>query len=143
MIRTANKNDIERIAQIWYKANVNAHDFIPSEYWTRQFKPVKEMLPFAELYVYEHENRITGFVGLDNNYIAGIFVSPDAQSGGIGKQLLDHVKSLKPELTLKVYQQNEGAVRFYQREDFVVQSEGIDDSTGEKEYLMTWQNYIR
>ena len=31
------------------------------------------------------------------------------------------------------------ALSFYQREGFDIQSEGLDDATGEKEYTMLWQ----
>lgn len=139
MVRKAKKDDIDRIAQIWYEANVKSHYFIPKEYWAGQFDAVKEMLPLSELYVYEEKGEVTGFIGLDGDYIAGIFVSIDAQSKGIGTQLLNYVKALKTELSLNVYQKNERAVRFYVREAFVIQSEGTDELTGEKEYLMIWR----
>jgi len=37
---------------------------------------VKEMLPLAEIYVHEVDstNQIDGFIGLNNDYIEGIFV---------------------------------------------------------------------
>ncbi len=101
---------------------------------------VKEMLPQAELYVYKNDenNQIYGFVGLMDDYIAGIFVRKDVQSKGIGKQLLDYVKAIKLSLSLSVYQKNTRATYFYQRESFVIQSENIDDNTNEKEFVMTW-----
>ena len=58
---------------------------------------------------------------------------------GIGTQLLDFVKKRKEELSLRVYQKNENAIRFYQREAFQAQEEGIDEDTKEKEYLMIWK----
>ena len=61
------------------------------------------------------------------------------QSQGIGKRLLDHMKAIKDTLHLSVYQKNTRAIRFYQREGFVIQYEGLDESTGEKEYAMLWQ----
>ena len=61
------------------------------------------------------------------------------QSSGIGKLLLDYAKDRKSKLLLKVYQKNTRAVRFYQREGFEIQSEGLDDDTDEKDYAMIWQ----
>ncbi len=89
--------------------------------------------------MYEEQGQIKGFVGLDDEYIAGIFVRDKEQSAGIGKQLLDFVKSLKGQLELNVYQKNERAVSFYKREQFEIQCESIDTSTDEKEYLMIWK----
>ena len=56
----------------------------------------------------------------------------------MGKALLDHVKALKPGLTLSVYQKNERALAFCRREQFAVQSECIDEDTNEAEIQMLW-----
>ena len=39
---------------------------------------------------------------------------------------------------LSVYQKNQRALAFYRREQFVVQSEGIDEDTNEAEIQMLW-----
>ena len=49
MIRRLQKTDIDTVAQIWLTANREAHDFVPPEYWERNFTPVKEMLLQAEV----------------------------------------------------------------------------------------------
>ena len=141
MIRKLQKTDIDTVSQIWLDANRDAHDFIPAEYWENNFLPVKEMLLQAEVYVYTDEciNETEGFIGLDQEYIAGIFVRKGARSEGIGKALLDFVKEKKQELTLNVYRKNERAVRFYEREGFHIIERTTDESTGEKEYLMRWK----
>ena len=68
-----------------------------------------------------------------NQYIEGIFVSDEMQSCGIGKLLLDYIKDKKVSLRLNVYQKNARAISFYQREGFIIQCEGLDEATGEKE----------
>lgn len=45
---------------------------------------VEGMLGDAEIYVFEEQGQIKGFVGLDGEYIAGIFVREKEQSLGIG-----------------------------------------------------------
>jgi len=50
-----------------------------------------------------------------------------------------YVKNIKNQLSLSVYQKNIRAVNFYQKEDFNIQSENVDENTGEKEYIMTWK----
>ena len=61
------------------------------------------------------------------------------QSQGIGKQLLNYAKKVKSSLKLSVYQKNEKAIKFYLREKFSLQSENVDDNTGEKEFVMLWK----
>lgn len=139
MIRRLQNADADRVMALWLGANLKAHDFIPAAYWRNNFEPVKEMLPQAEVYVYESAGEIQGFVGLTGDYIEGIFIADEMQSQGIGKHLLDHIKTGKDTLHLNVYKKNTRAIRFYQREGFVIQREGLDESTGEKEYAMFWR----
>ena len=119
--------------------NIKAHNFIPAEYWKSNFRSVKEALLLAEVYVYEYDTEIQGFIGLSNEYIEGIFVSAEMQSQGIGKILLNYVKGKRNKLILNVYQKNTRAISFYQREGFEIQYSGLDEATGEKDYVMAWQ----
>ena len=139
MIRNLRKTDLDEVAYIWLHTNKKAHDFIAETYWDEHFEMVKGMLGDAEIYVFEEQGQIKGFVGLDGEYIAGIFVREKEQSLGIGKQLLDFAKSLKGQLKLNVYQKNERAIKFYTREQFEIQDEQTDEATGEAEYLMLWK----
>ncbi|MDY4927838.1 N-acetyltransferase [Clostridium fessum] len=141
MIRKLQKVDINRVADIWLTTNLKAHFFISEQYWISNYEFVKEMLPQAEVYVYEDDKMIQGFIGINDEYIEGIFVSDEMQSRGIGKMLLDYIKDKKDRLQLKVYQKNVRAMSFYQREGFTIQSEGMDEFTGEKEYVMNWESF--
>ena len=140
MIRKLQNVDINKVADLWLKTNLEAHEFIPGQYWTSNYEAVKKMLPQAEVYVYEDNKRIQGFVGVRDKYIEGIFVSGKMQSHGIGKALLDYIKDKKAKLQLNVYQKNIRAMSFYQREGFTIQSEQLDEFTGEKEYIMEWNS---
>ena len=140
MIRKLQKADINRAADIWLKTNLKAHFFIPEQYWISNYEFVKEMLPQAEVYVYEDDKMIQGFIGVSDEYIEGIFVSDEMQSCGIGKMLLDYIKDKKDKLQLKVYQKNVREMSFYQREGFTIQSEEMDEFTREKEYVMNWES---
>lgn len=138
MIRKLRENDITAMMQIWLETNMKAHHFIPKEYWIQNYAVVKELVAQGEVYVYEENHQLVGFIGLTDDYIAGIFITELAQSKGIGKQLLNYVKKIKSTLSLSVYQKNERAISFYQREQFIIQSENMDDSTNEKELIMKW-----
>ena len=140
MIRKFETQDLDAVMQIWLHGNLDAHAFIAASFWTEHFEMVRDLLPQAGLYVHENENtgQIDGFIGLTENHIEGIFVAKAARSKGIGKALLEYAKSRKPCLTLSVYQKNERALAFYRHEQFVVQSEGIDEDTNEAEIQMLW-----
>ena len=177
MIRQFVPEDLDEVMQIWLKTNQEAHNFISTDYWSSHYDMVKEMLPQAEIYVYEKDEknagtagegnerdaadicesdtcgadtcgfdtcgadirRLAGFIGLTGDYIAGIFVEAEEQSRGVGKQLLARAKQDRKRLTLQVYEKNERAVHFYQREGFRVVYRDVDEGTGEAEYVMEWK----
>lgn len=139
MVRNFKNADIDKIMEIWLNSNIEAHNFIDKSYWEKNFEMVKNTLPQAEIYIYEENNNIMGFVGLVENYIAGIFVEKNFRGKRTGKKLLDYAKSIKNNLTLNVYEKNIDAVKFYKREGFTVEKFGIDKSTDEKEFMMSWE----
>lgn len=138
MIRRFRKADLEAVMRIWLDANTQAHNFIHPDYWREHFEAVKEMIPRAEVYVSEDSGRINGFVGITQNYIAGIFVDQPARGQGIGTALLNFAKKSRKRLELSVYLKNTPAVRFYEGHGFCVESERVDQQTGEPEYEMVW-----
>lgn len=138
MIRKFEKNDINDVLQIWKSENIKAHNFISREYWENNYSFVKEALPNAEIYVYITKEKIIGFIGLNNNYIEGIFVDTNHQCNGAGTALLNKVKENKNKLTLSVYMKNTDAVNFYKKNDFIITSKNTDKDTNETEYTMTW-----
>ena len=104
MIRELRKDDIDKVADIWLDTNIKAHYFIPTQYWKSNFELVKELLLQATVYIYEDNQEIQGFIGLNDEYIEGIFVSDEMQSQGIGKILLDYAKD-KMKIRLPIFLQ--------------------------------------
>ena len=139
MIRKFRTDDLEQVMELWLATNISANDFISAKYWHANYALVKKMLPQANIWVYEKNNEIWGFIGLQDTYIAGIFVADKAQGKGIGSELLAKAKQQKSQLSLAVYTKNERALNFYQRADFTVVNEQLDETTGQVEYLMKWQ----
>ena len=77
MIRHLQNADIHRAADIWLDTNLKTHYFISAQYWENNFELVKELLLQAEVYVYESDEKIQGFIGLSSEYIEGIFISDE------------------------------------------------------------------
>lgn len=137
MIRLFEFRDLDDIMRIWLEGNLQAHPFIEETYWRKKFESVKSVLPNAEVYVYEEEGTVLGFIGMDAEYIAGIFVAEGHRGQGIGHRLIEAVKR-KKRLSLHVYEKNGGAVAFYQAEGFHIECSMTEKETGEEEYLMVY-----
>ena len=138
MIRAFQPADAGQVMEIWLSGNADAHPFVDPAYWRSHAEEVRGQLAEAEVLVSEEEGIILGFVGVQGDFIAGIFVRREARGKGIGKRLLDTVKANHPLLTLSVYRKNSRAAAFYAREGFVVVSESIDPETGEAEQTRRW-----
>ena len=139
MIRMFDACDLDQVMELWLNGNIEAHDFIPRNYWESNAPMVREQLLQAEIYVYETDGKILGFVGLQGDYLAGIFVDRHARSMGIGGQLIHYVQKIRRTLILNVYRKNQSAMEFYLREGFSVLSEDIDEATGETDIVLSWK----
>ena len=69
MIRKLLNEDIDRVADIWLKTNLKTHYFISNQYWKSNYELVKEMMSQYEVYVFEADKMIQGFVGLNDKYM--------------------------------------------------------------------------
>ena len=139
MIRKFKKEDIDEVMEIWKNENIRTHNFISKEYWKNNYEYVKDILPNADIDVYLLDEHIVGFIGVDNDYIEGIFVDINNQHNGIGTALLNKIKEEKEKLNLSVYKKNINAIKFYKKNGFIITGESIDKNTDEIEYTMTWK----
>lgn len=80
IIRKPLPTEIEAIIKIWLDGNMQAHPFIQPDYWLNHTDYMRQVLPLSEVYVCEVKGEIAGFIGLDGDYIAGLFVSKQYQS---------------------------------------------------------------
>ncbi|MGX8797283.1 GNAT family N-acetyltransferase [Fusibacter sp. JL298sf-3] len=139
MIRKYETGDLETVMAIWLETNCLAHPFVARSYWTGHFEEVKTQLPQAEVYVYEADGEVVGFIGLMDTYIAGIFVRETHWGKGVGRALLETAKAQVDTLTLSVYKANEKAYRFYLKAAFQTVAERPDLEAGAVAVEMVWK----
>lgn len=141
MIFELNENDektLDSLLAIWLEGNLQAHSFIPKNYWLDNQVAVREGLAQARIFVKETDGKAVGFLGLVEEEIAGLFVKEQFQKQGIGEALIQRVKDEKTILTLNVYQNNQAALLFYERQGFRRVRHQIEPQTQQKEWLMRW-----
>lgn len=139
MIRTFEPRDMDRLLEIWLSASIKAHDFIDASFWQSNTGSMREVyIPASETFVIEDSSGVLGFYSLLDNQLAALFVDPAHQGNGFGKQLLDHAKCLRNELSLAVYKENTPSVGFYTSQGFKRVKEQIDEKTGLAEFLLCY-----
>jgi putative acetyltransferase len=139
MIRDVQNTDIDPVLDVWLRASIQAHDFISPDFWRSQLAAMREVyLPAAKTRVFEREGKVAGFCSVHGDTLAALFVSPEHQGGGVGKQLLVDAMASRLVLDLAVYSANVPAIGFYERHGFVVLNEQLDEHTGHLEKVMRW-----
>lgn len=107
-------SDLKKLSRIWLDASLLAHPFIGEQRLHKQRVQIEDRyLPNAETWVACIDNQPCGFISLLDTFVGGIFISPDRQGLGIGRQLIAHALSLKGKLELEVYTDNRQAMAFY------------------------------
>lgn len=132
--------ELNEVLRIWLDGNIEAHPFVPAGYWQRNYKAVRMSLQQADLYITVDAQRvITGFLSLQGDWIAGLFINARHRRQGLGTWLLDAAKAAHGTLVLSAYIKNHDAICFYRVNGFSVSEQSIDAKTGEAEYTMRWQ----
>lgn len=138
-LTTLTADQQNRLMTIWLQGNLDAHPFVAATYWHQMAPLVATQLGAATLYVATTEHQIVGFAGLDDTYIAGIFVDSAYRHQGFGHALLTRLQTDYRQLTLSVYPQNQRAVVFYQQHGFTLGEQAMDTDTGVLDQEMHWQ----
>ena len=99
-----------------------------------------DVLPHAEAALARLDGEPAGFLVLEGDLLADLYVAPAAQGRGVGTALLEHAKRLRPGgLRLWVFVSNAPARTFYARHGFVVAggTDGENDE-GAPDLLLRW-----
>lgn len=133
LLTPANPTDLPRLTDIWEAAVRATHHFL-TEDDIALFRPlVREgYLPAAPwLRVARDEaGDLLGFVGVEHGKIEMLFVDPTCHGRGVGRALLELAVAECDARLVDVNEQNPGAVAFYRRMGFVVESRSPVDGLG-------------
>jgi putative acetyltransferase len=116
-------------------------DFVARVAWWRE-RWRNELVPRSDIIVAENGVAMTGFVTVEwqTLYLDQIVVAPEAWGSGTGGMLIAEAKRLSPKgLDLHVNQDHQRAVRFYQKQGFVIAGPHANAISGRATYLMSWR----
>jgi ribosomal protein S18 acetylase RimI-like enzyme len=130
VIRLYQAADLCLTAQVWFDAGIKAYPYLP-DFQTLTLNKAEKV--FAEviaaqndIWVYEQQDKIWGFIALQGSYIDRLYVDPNHQGKGVGSALLDHAKNICPAyLSLHTHQANHDARAFYEQAGFTIHKLGI------------------
>jgi putative acetyltransferase len=99
------------------------------------------VLPTKQAWVAEADGRVVGFIAFAEGWVNHLYVTPEFQGQGIGKRLMAIAKESNPSLQLWVFESNEPAIAFYERQGFrtVERTDGSTNETGMPDLRMEWR----
>jgi putative acetyltransferase len=110
------------------------------DWWRERWR--NELAPTATITLAESAGHLVGFVTVDRKtmYLDQIVVAPEAWGGKIAPALLAEAKRLSPAgLDLAVNADNGRAIRFYEKQGFVVTGTDINPRSGAPIHQMAWR----
>ena len=140
-IRKAKLYDLARIAEIEvFNYRLNFYHIFQNDYFYFHEMLVLNVINedkrhLDQLWVYDDEGIIKGFMWVDSQQIKKLFVEPVLQSKGIGSVLLIYATTELEATYLWALEKNTRAIAFYQKHGFQLTEERMLEE-GTTEYLV-------
>ena len=140
IIRDYHPNDFEAVIQLWWDSWHSSSGYQhPSAiaHWKQRWHQLEKT---HNVVVIETQSQIVAFAALDSQYciLSQIFVSPAWKRKGLGKRLMQWVRSQCPDgFTLRTAVANEESRAFYEKFGLVEAGRGINDFNGREDVEYT------
>ena len=141
IIREAKLDDLARIAEIEvfnYRLNFY-HIFQDDTFYFQEMQVLnvinENKKRLGQLWVYDDNGIVKGFMWVDSQQIKKLFVEPVLQSRGIGSKLLEYAVDKLGATYLWALEKNTRAIAFYQKHGFQLTEERMLEE-GTTEYLV-------
>lgn len=90
----------------------------------------------GDIWIAKFEDKVVAFMEIKEDWLHHLYVVPNFQNRGIGKSLLDKAKQESPKrISLWIFEDNREAIKFYEREGFILQEKRTEAQTTNEEYL--------
>ncbi|HWJ69441.1 MAG TPA: acetyltransferase [Sphingobium sp.] len=130
-IRLSRPDEGERIIDIWRRAVDATHHFLSREDRIAIDREVSDFLPQASLWLaVDPDDRPLAFMLIDEGHMEALFVDPACHGQGIGTALVRHGLTLHASMTTDANEQNDQAIRFYERMGFSRTGRSPQDGQG-------------
>jgi len=142
-IRRAGPGDADAVAATFTASFAGLLTFLPQLHTPEEDRAfIGRAIVEREVWIAEEDGAVLGLAAIHGDELGHLYVHPDHQGGGVGSALLEHVKRVRPSgFTLWVFQQNEGARRFYERHGcrLVRETDGSGNDERTPDALYEWR----
>jgi GNAT superfamily N-acetyltransferase len=141
-IEPGKRADADAVAATFGAARRTAMPWLPrlhTEAEDRRY--FAEVIRECEVLVVRRDGQPVAFIALKDDMVEHLYVTPEAQSAGIGSALLEAAKARRPSgLRLWAFQRNQSARAFYAHHGFaeVELTDGSANDEREPDVLLAW-----
>lgn len=129
-IQPCTAEDYDVLVEVWRQSVLASHHFLAkADFDEIEANLTAAYFPAVKLFGAISGDRIVGFTGLSGDSIEMLFVLPEYQGSGIGSALIGFAIG-RGCCRVDVNEQNDAALRFYQRRGFVAESRDDTDDAG-------------
>ena len=144
IIRPAHADEYDEVARVWMESwvSVGLEDASDSLLAKLRARVPMEIEKGWSLYVADDNGRLAAMLAMhvSDCYLDQLFVAPEYQGSGLGRQLLAFTRlQLPDEIWLRCVRENEKAWRWYEREGFVFEKEKVDSTSGRLMKYYRWR----
>lgn len=120
-----------QVVDVWEKSVLATHHFLDPEDFQKIRSLVRELdFSVHGVYCLLEGERCIGFTGVTDDKMDMLFLSPDYFGRGLGWKMMDFALNRLGVRKVDVNEQNESALRFYQKVGFVVYERTLQDDQG-------------
>lgn len=133
----ADAADCARVVHGW----MSSTPWMPTRFTEAELSDmIAKAIPVREIYVTGEP--VAGYLSFhpETALIAGLYVAKRCE--GLGKALVDHVKTGRDHLQLWTHEPNTRAHAFYEREGFARTGATREGEDGQPEFQMIWQREV-
>lgn len=124
------KDDYRALAAIWERSVRASHDFLTEDSILEiRSALIPVYFPAVDIYAVGDRISFAGFIGLRGDCIEMLFIDSDRRGLGYGSALIDFAKACGAR-RVDVNEQNESALKFYERKGFMVRGRDELDEAG-------------
>lgn len=124
-VRPWDESDRPFLRTLFLRARKASWTWLSGENW--RLEDFDSVTLGEQIWVAECNGKRAGFASVlvNDHFLHNLFVDPDWQGQGVGSALLEKVQSTFTRTgALKCLQQNEAALRFYQRHGWYIEAQG-------------------
>lgn len=140
-IKLLDKSRNYEVMDLWLRTTTKDNSFVEPDFWQTHYDLIKKQyINGNDIFAYMEDDKILAFVCVsDDNRIAGLFVDPAYQNIGIGKKLIDFLKSEYSLLHIEIYAKNRKALSFSAKSGFLIDGAKRHPYNNEVMYTMIWR----